>query len=189
MTELTMDRILLVDDDPHVLHALSRALRPHLPQDLMLEMQHDPFRACQRLREQCFAVVMSDFRMPGMNGIELLREARTRQPLATRMILSASSDVSIIMQALNDVEVFRYLAKPWDLAQLAMQLHAALAHHRALHTQQGLADAMRVLTGHLSPQAAELRRLEAEEPGITQVDWGPMGEVLMPPLTKGPSCP
>lgn len=178
-----MDKILLVDDEPHVLRALSRGLRAHLPQDVALEMHHDPFKAAQRLQEHRFAVIVSDFRMPRMNGIELLREARIHQPLATRMILSASSEVSTIMQALNDVEVFRYLSKPWEIPQLAAQLDVALRRHHALHTQQELADAMQVLRGQMSAQAAELRRLEAEEPGITQVNWGPMGEVLMPPLS------
>lgn len=183
-----MDKILLVDDDPLVLQALSRGLRQHLAHGMApgihLEMHHDPVEACRRLRESRFAVVLSDFRMPAMDGIELLREARALQPLATRMILSASNDVSIVMQALNDVEVFRYLNKPWDPGQLALELHAALRRHQALRTQQGLADAMQVLTGDMSAQAAELRRLEAEEPGITQVEWGPMGEVLLPPLTQ-----
>ncbi|RRS05114.1 response regulator [Aquabacterium soli] len=183
-----MDKILLVDDEPLVLQALSRGLRPHLAQGMAagvhLEMHHDPVQACRRLRESRFAVVLSDFRMPAMDGIELLREARAHQPLATRMILSASNDISTVMQALNDAEVFRYLSKPWDLGLLVLQLHGALKRHHALRTQQGLADAMQVLTGDMSPQAAEMRRLEAEEPGITKVDWGPMGEVLLPPLPR-----
>jgi two-component system probable response regulator PhcQ len=94
--------------------------------------------------------------------------------------LSATSDFAIIQQAVNEVEVFRFLAKPWRDAELVQHIRCALARADELRAEKQLADAMRVQQGDLSASDVELRRLEELEPGITHVEWGPHGEVLMP---------
>ena len=66
--------------------------------------------------------------------------------------------------------------------RLIEHVGTALQHSRDMLVQRTLADQMRVQRGELGPEDAERRRLEAFEPGITHVDWGPNGEVLMPPL-------
>ncbi|MFT3859488.1 MAG: response regulator [Aquabacterium sp.] len=124
--------------------------------------------------------------MPEMDGIVFLQAIKTLQPHAVRMILSASTEVETIMKAINDVEAFRYLTKPWNEDQLIHQLEQALALHQHLAEDRELADDLRMQRGMLSPQAREARLLEEQEPGITQVEWGPDGEVLMPLLEADP---
>ena len=177
-----MKRILLLDDEGNVLNALQRLLRQHFrANELRIETTVDPFAALSRLHETPFALVISDFRMPAMNGLEFLKQARDIQPHAVRVVLSASSDFDTIMQAVNEIGVFRYLAKPWT-EDLVDHVRQALERSVQERTERELADAMRVQRGQLSAADLELRQLEALEPGITRVDWGPNGEVLMPAL-------
>jgi two-component system probable response regulator PhcQ len=177
-----MSRLMIVDDEPNVTHALRRVLKRHLPPDVQVEAFNDPLDALARVQECAFDVVVSDYRMPGMDGLTFLQLVGARQELAVRMILSASSEADAVLKAINDVQAFRYLTKPWAEAELMAQVNQALAHAASLQSERTLADDMRLQRGQLSPQARELKRLESLEPGLTQVAWGPNGEVLMPPL-------
>jgi two-component system probable response regulator PhcQ len=175
-----MKRILLVDDEPHVLSALKRVLRARFAGEASIEVQADPTVALARVRETAFDVVVSDFRMPQMSGIEFLNQVRELQPHAVRLILSASYEFETIQRAVNEAEVFRYMAKPWSDVDVVVQIGAALEKAELTRQERQLADDMRVQRGALTPAEHERRRLEALEPGITRVEWGPGGEVLMP---------
>jgi DNA-binding NtrC family response regulator len=174
--------ILLVDDEPNVLAALQRALRVPLRDLARIESFSDTRLALARVRERAFDVVVSDFRMPQQDGVSFLREVHALQPRAVPLIVSGSSDVATLMRAVNDAQVFRYILKPWGEEELVESVKLALERARATREEAELADAMRVQQGQLPAQEAERRRLEAQEPGLTHVDWGPNGEVLMPPL-------
>lgn len=174
-----MKRALIVDDETGILTALQRALRRHFGPHLHLQLQTDPVRALALARAQRFDLVVSDLRMPGMDGLAFLGRMARLQPDCVRLILSASADFATAQLAINELGVFRYLSKPWRDEALAEQLDAALAESARLQRARQLAAAA---APGLSPQAQELLRLEALEPGITHVDWGPAGEVLMPAL-------
>lgn len=180
--ETHMFSILLLDDEPHVLSALRRTLRSPLGEQVRMETFTDPHAALSRVAEHTFDLLMSDFRMPEMDGIQFLRYARALQPHALRMIVSASTEVNGVMSAINDVGVFRYIVKPWTTELLVDDVRAALAASEASRNERALADATRVKTGQLGRVEAERRRLEELEPGLTHVEWGPNGEVVMPPL-------
>lgn len=160
-----MKRILIVDDDKLVLNALGRVLRRHFPpQQLRVELCADPQRALQRLVEERFDVLISDYRMPRMDGVTLLARARELDPRTVRMMLSAAADFGILLAAVNRAGVFRYLPKPWSESPLLSAVREALEFDPCA-----------------TPGEVELerRRLEALEPGITEVEWGPNGEVLL----------
>jgi two-component system probable response regulator PhcQ len=159
-------RLLIVDDETPVLNALRRVLLRHFgPQQLGAELCADPLQALQRLQQARFDVLISDYRMPRLDGVTLLARAREMDPRAVRMMLSAAADFGTVLAAVNRAGIFRYIPKPWSEAQLLSDVRAAL-----------------VFDPCAVPSADELerRRLEALEPGITQVEWGPNGEVLMP---------
>ncbi len=161
-----MKRLLIVDDETPVLHALRRLLQRHFgPQQLGVEVCNDPLQALQRLQQARFDVLISDYRMPRLDGMTLLASARELDPRTVRMMLSAATDFGTVLAAVNRAGVFRYIPKPWSEPQLVADLRAALAFDPCA-----------------APSSDELerRRLEALEPGITQVEWGPNGEVLMP---------
>ena len=177
-----MNRLMLVDDEVNVVNALVRVLRRRLPSSVKVEAFSDPNLALKRAAEASFDVVISDFRMPQMTGIAFLKRLRELQPHAIRLILSASTEADTVMSAVNEVEVFRYLTKPWAEDELLTHLELALTRSETERQERELADDMRLQQGDLSAQAKELKRLEALEPGITAVEWGPQGEVLMPAL-------
>src|SRR5882757_11187620 len=70
------------------------------------------------LEEKEVAVVVTDQRMPRMTGVELLREVRVRQPDAVGIILTAFTDVDVLIEAINLGQVYRYITKPWDAKEV-----------------------------------------------------------------------
>ena len=172
-----MKRILLLDDEVNVLHALQRTIKLMQGLDLRMELFTDPQQALQRSAEIGFDIVMSDFRMPAMNGVDFLKQVKVRQPDAVRLMLSASSDFETVVNAVNEAEVFRYISKPWLAAELEEVIRLALARREQILGDRHLADEVRMQRGELTPQELEAKRLEEEEPGITKVKWGPDGSV------------
>ena len=175
-----MTRILLVDDEINVLNALVRAMRQHLPlADLHIETFIDPFDALSRCAEASFDIVISDFRMPTMNGVEFLHAMMETAPTTVRMILSASTEFDTVSRAISEAHVFRYISKPWQMGDLQESIRTALLYRAELLANERLGDTLRLQTGQLTAQEAEARQLEREEPGLTKVKWGPKGEILM----------
>lgn len=174
-----MKRLLLVDDEINVLHALQRALRQCLAsvEDLRIEVFTEPEQALLRSGEVAFDVIVSDYRMPGMNGAEFLATIKGIQPDAVRLVLSASTEFEAVMNTVNKGEVFRYIAKPWQADDLKATFELAFARREQTLEDRRLADELRARRGELTPQEIEAKRLEAEEPGITKVNWGTDGSV------------
>jgi DNA-binding NtrC family response regulator len=175
-----MRRILLLDDEPSVLHALQRALRPiSKKNNLEICLCGSPKEAIPLLGLGPFEFVISDYHMPGMTGVDFLRIAKEVQPEMVRLMLSASADFNTIMGAVNEAEVFRYIVKPWNPAELEETVLLALEHRKNLLEEKQLAGEMRARLDAENPQEAEAKRLEEAEPGITKVKWGPGGSVLL----------
>jgi two-component system probable response regulator PhcQ len=175
-----MRRLLLLDDEINVLHALQRTLRQCFPiDDLRTEIFTDPEHALLRSAEVAFDVVVSDYRMPTMNGVDFLKMIKGIQPNAVRLVLSASTEFETVMSAINQAEVFRYIAKPWDADELKKAFELAFVRRDQAIEDRRLADELRAKRGELTPQEIEEKRLEAEEPGITKVKWGADGSVYL----------
>lgn len=166
-------RLLVVDDEAAVLSALHRELRHLFANRLEVETCNDPTEALSRVRERHFDIVMSDLRMPDLDGLSFLNLVSAVSPGSVRMILTASADFESAQRAINDGGVFRYLTKPWSQSDLRNHFEAALAACPAPAPMAAPAP---------DPQEIERQRLEALEPGITAVSFGPHGEVLMPAL-------
>jgi thioredoxin reductase (NADPH) len=111
--------ILIVDDDPHVLAAVGRDLRSHLREHYAILTAASGQEALETVRElksrgDELAMIISDQRMPGMRGHELLASSRELYPLARRVLLTAYSDIEAAVKAINEAHVDHYLSKPWD---------------------------------------------------------------------------
>lgn len=175
-----MLRIMLVDDESNVTSALRRTLaRAMQGESFEIETFDDPRQALVRAGEVDFSLVISDYRMPPMDGVEFLKRFRVMQPDAVRLILSASSDVEALLAAINEAGTFRYILKPWDDVDLCCVVREALVQFEEQTAGRRLAEEACARELAMSPEERERRRLEAEEPGITQVRWGSAGEVLL----------
>jgi two-component system probable response regulator PhcQ len=173
-----MRRILLVDDEINVLHALKRTIRQcELEGEFAIEIFTDPHQALERSKEIAFDIVISDFRMPQMNGVEFLQAYKEIQPDTVRMVLSASTEFDTLMNAINQAEVFRYIAKPWQPTDIKETINLALVRRDQSREDLRLFNELRAQLGELTPQELEAKRLEEDEPGITKVNWGPDGSV------------
>jgi len=173
-----MRHFLIVDDEPSVLHALQRTLRQAVfDEEWHVEIFSDPHEALKRGSETAFDVVISDYRMPGMNGAEFLTAFKAIQPDAVRMVLSASTEFDTLISAINQAEVFRFIAKPWNAADLLDAIELALVRRDQSMENLRLFNELRAQFGEITPQELEAKRLEQEEPGITRVNWGEDGSV------------
>lgn len=171
-----MRRIMLVDDETSVLKALQRVLTRRMDK-VSVEIFDDPQAALARADEIAFDLVVSDYRMPAMDGVSLLAGIKAAQPDAVRLVLSAQADMHALVDAINRAEIFRFLAKPWDDDELVAALKAALAHRDAKLEERRLADEQRVLLGNLTRAEAAERRLVEEEPSFARSDWKPAGGI------------
>lgn len=172
-----MRRILLLDDEMNVLLALQRSMRAHLKiADLRVEIFTNPYHALERVCACEFDLAISDFRMPQMTGVAFLQALKDIAPNTVRIMLSASTEFETAMSAINDAHVFRFIPKPWNLADLENNIGEALAQRDRLLAEQGLSAPP---AQPLTPQELEARRLEAEEPGLLKVNWGPDGSIIL----------
>jgi two-component system, probable response regulator PhcQ len=122
-----MKRLLIIDDDPAVLAALRRVLRRGTAGGLHIDTETDPLRALGLTRERHYDVVVSDLKMPELDGVALLSLVGVVQPDAVRLLLTGSDDIGDAQRAISEAGVFRYLRKPWSDDELVAQVKAALA--------------------------------------------------------------
>ena len=177
------ERILLLDDEPHIISSLQRLLRNGLKdtagERYAVETFTDAKLALARAHECSFALAISDQRMPGMTGVEFLRQLRQVQPDCGRIILSGYADLSSLVAAINEAEIARFISKPWADFDLLSAVRQVLRVRELTLENQRLADQVRQQSGMLTAQEAELRRLERLEPGITHVTWGSDGSFIL----------
>ncbi len=108
-------KVLLVDDEPHILFAMSRRLSRKFDVALATSVK-DAMKKIEA--SEPFSVVVSDMHMPGANGLDFLETLKIRAPLATRIMLTGSTEPDIAVDAVNQAEVFRFIRKPCTGEQL-----------------------------------------------------------------------
>jgi two-component system, probable response regulator PhcQ len=164
-------RILLVDDEPGILSALRRVFATARPEDvggepIAVEAFDDPEAALARAGEQPFDLVISDYRMPKLSGVEFLERLIEIQPACARLILSAYTDLDGLVGAINRARISRFLSKPWHDVELKLAVRQALEWRALQRENARLADLVRVQRGELTRAQMELKRLEEQFPGL-----------------------
>lgn len=115
--------VLCVDDEANILSALKRTLRPDGWRVLTAT---GGVEALETLARESVDIVISDMRMPGMDGAQLLEQVSQRWPGSIRILLTGHSDMGSTVAAINRGRIFRYLNKPWDDAELRATVHQGL---------------------------------------------------------------
>lgn len=175
-----LPRVICVDDDPKILHAIGSSLR----RTLDLTMATSGAEALSLLRESPgkYQVVVSDMKMPQMNGITLLSQVRREYPDTVRILLTGFADLDVVVRAVNDGHIFRFLAKPCSTSALLDAISAGVRQHELItaekvlleQTLHGSVDAMSGILALASPtlfgRACRIKRLAdliCNEMGIT----------------------
>ena len=102
--------ILVVDDEQSALISLQQTLRHYHYETVTAA---DPLLALEQLKKQAVSVIISDQDMPHMSGLELLSRARKVQPYATRILVTAVVNLGMVIDAINQGEIYRFIVKPW----------------------------------------------------------------------------
>lgn len=135
MTVATNRRILCVDDEPRVLEGLERTLFEHFE----VTTESSSMRALAVLeRGPAFAVVLSDMRMPELDGASFLARAREIAPLTSRMLLTGQAEIASAMAAVNRGQILRFLAKPCRPEELIAALEVGVEQYRLVTAEREL---------------------------------------------------
>jgi len=145
--------VYVVDDDPLVTESLSRALE--LETDWRVAAFNDGAHALAAMPAAPPDVVLSDFKMPGMDGIAFLRRVRAAHPDAVLMLLTGYADKESAIQAINEIGIWQYVEKPWDLGDLLLKIRQGLE-------RRALVDELRKKNAALEARLAELERAHDE---------------------------
>lgn len=128
-------KILCVDDDPNILQGYKRALR----KDFEIYTAEGGIEALAMIeREGPFAVVVSDMRMPVMDGVVFLSRVREKAPDTVRMMLTGNADQKTAIDAVNEGSIFRFLTKPCPPEDLARALYAGVEQFRLITSEKSL---------------------------------------------------
>jgi DNA-binding NtrC family response regulator len=122
--------VLIVDDEDMVITSIRAFLQ--LETEYHVNGFTDPEAAARHLETNPVDVVVSDYLMPKLNGLQLLQRAKQLQPEAARVLLTGHADKQSAIQAINDVGLFQYLEKPWDNAQLLLVINSAIERTQLL---------------------------------------------------------
>jgi DNA-binding NtrC family response regulator len=117
-------KILIVDDEPANLRTLARLFRDQY----QVMTAGSGTEALEILDQHDVALLITDQRMPGMTGIELLKHTVSLRPQMVRMILTGYTDVEALVEAINCGAVYRYVTKPWNNDELRLTVQRALEH-------------------------------------------------------------
>jgi response regulator RpfG family c-di-GMP phosphodiesterase len=153
------DRVLIVDDDELILRALSRILEAS---GFETRCYLDPEDALVSIDVDRPTVIVSDYMMPGMDGISFLKHARLRAPGAVRILCTAAEDFKVVLQAVNAGEVYRIISKPWHQQELVATITQAAEASRLRRENERL-------TAEVQRQNGQLREINFKLEDIVKV--------------------
>lgn len=133
--------ILLVDDEEDNLALLYRTLRGAYN----LEKTTSPLHALEILKEKHFELVISDHKMPEMDGVEFLKHVQVHYPSTMRILLTAYSDANILIDAINYAKIYRYVKKPFNPEELQLIVSSALEYYQLKYDNDKLINDLKEL--------------------------------------------
>lgn len=148
--------LLLVDDEENIVSALRRLLRRD---GYHIVTANSGPQGLQRLAENAVDVIISDQRMPGMTGVEFLRQAKELYPDTIRMVLSGYTELQSITDAINEGAIYKFLTKPWDDERLRIHVGEAFSQKEMADENRRLASAVLSANQELSALNERLQRL------------------------------
>lgn len=131
----TTYRILFVDDEPNVLSALRRIFRR---ENYHIDTAMSGAEALQLLKDKEYQLIISDYKMPMMDGAELLKRVKALHPHTIRIMLTGEADTGAVVGAINDGAVYKFILKPWNDDDLRITVGLALEQYDLISKNQKL---------------------------------------------------
>lgn len=148
--------VVLVDDEEMVITSIRAFLS--LETEYEIHAFTRPEDAIELVRKQHVDVVVTDYMMPRITGLQLLAEVKKVQPEAARVLLTGHADKQSAIQAINDVGLYQYLEKPWDNSQLLLVINSAVERTRLLRSLATKVDELDAAHGQLKEAQRRLIR-------------------------------
>jgi two-component system probable response regulator PhcQ len=172
-------RVMLVDDDPTTLATVAAILRG---EDYEVVEFSDSLKAADACESKGFDVLITDYKMPGLDGLSLVRRARLVRPDSIRMMLTGVGDYDVARNAINQGEVYRFMTKPVDDLELVVNTRLACEHLSLVREVEQLRNGMRA-------RDRLLDHLERTNPGITRVHRRDDGVIVLDDLPTDANAP
>jgi len=148
-------QVLIVDDEPNIVSSVRRELMAASGRyRYAVEGYTDAVEALERARNQHFDAVISDFRMPGMDGMAFLKAFAEIQPDCPRMVLSGQTDMATLVKMVNESHIYRFIPKPWNDYYLKGSVAQAIKFNSVLLENKQLAQVVRDLNLPIPPLTA-----------------------------------
>lgn len=153
-------RILCVDDEPNVLRALERIFLDDDFDIITAASGTEGLDVISRTPDIC--LVISDYRMPGMNGVEFLKEVYSRNPDTIRIVLSGYADTAAVVEAINEGKIYKFIPKPWNDDDLRVTVIKAIDSYFLKRKNDELSEELRAANEELVLINENLARLMTE---------------------------
>ncbi len=185
MSKTKKHPILLVDDEPEILYSLQGLLR----REFELYTAESGSQALEILRQHPIHVIMSDQRMPEMTGVQLMHRVKTEHPEAIRIVFTGYADIRAVVEAINNVGLYRYITKPWDPDELIEVLHQAAARYDDIVEREQLLDDLHAYVQRGQALTRELRQQDsgAQDARVHLAEFETQGNALLPRLERAMS--
>lgn len=177
--------LLIVDDEIRVLDVLVKTFES----DYKTLSANNGFEALEILKQSPVKVIITDERMPKMNGMAFLRQARLILPNTVNIILTAYTDLSVAIDAINSGIVYRYLVKPWDTDELRITIRQAFERFDLLNDNKNLTEELLRKNHELEQNIRELKEtqdklLRTEKLAVVGQLTASIGHELRNPLSR-----
>lgn len=172
-----MRKILFVDDEQNILNAIGRNLKKD--DQWQITMESDVVQALELVTHENFDVIISDYKMPAMNGVEFLVFSRENNPQAKRMILSGQTDFSGLVNAINRAGIYHFLTKPLDSNQLQLAIENALTFKDLEENNTRLSQTVEDQKNQLDIKQRIISDFERKHPQLMHVERTSDGDVKL----------
>lgn len=165
-------QILVVDDEKLVLNAIKRTLRSENYTTLTAQSGDE---GLMLLENHDVELVVSDYNMPGMSGLDFLKRVKKDYPHILTIMLTGHAEIEIAINAINEAGVYKFILKPWEDADLKITIRRALESLELIKERNSLAK-------QVKDKDIILQNLEEEYPGITKVERDEDGYIILDDL-------
>jgi DNA-binding NtrC family response regulator len=162
-------KVLIIDDDTAIREIMEETFSQE-PYTVLMASSAD--EALSILSQEPVDVVISDEKMPGMSGSELLAVVRKKYPDTIRMILTGHANIDTVIRAINEGEIYRFFRKPCNMIDLAITVRQALQHKAVLKESQRLQNVVK-------QQYTLIDDIEKKHPGISNVKRNADGAIIL----------